>query len=157
MYHVSTRTADVPTPIDSPRVRESNYYDNSSFRLGNSMRLTDRDADLMNVLWEHGPSTVAEVRAHLGVRLAYTTVLTMLRTLETKGAVTRTKEGRAHRYAARMARSSARRRALAVIVGKFFRGSTAGLLAHLVEKEPLSDAEIARLRELLERRARGGE
>ncbi len=108
----------------------------------------------MNVLWEQGPSTVAEVRAHLGPRLAYTTVLTMLRTLEAKGAVTRSKEGRAHRYMARVARASARRRALMEVAGKFFRGSTAGLITHLVENERLNEAEIARLRELLDRRTR---
>ncbi|MGH8291715.1 MAG: BlaI/MecI/CopY family transcriptional regulator [Steroidobacteraceae bacterium] len=78
-------------------------------------RLTGREADLMNVLWEHGPSTVAEVHGRLGKALAYTTVLSVLRTLESKGAVTRTKEGRAHRYAARVPRQLARQRALAAI------------------------------------------
>ncbi len=39
--------------------------------------LTDREADVMQVLWEHGPSLVAEVRAHLSDELAYTTVLTI--------------------------------------------------------------------------------
>jgi BlaI family penicillinase repressor len=61
------------------------------------INLTDREAELMDVLWEHGPSTVAEVRAKLADELAYTTVLTMLRTLETKGYVRHEAEGRAHR------------------------------------------------------------
>jgi BlaI family penicillinase repressor len=43
---------------------------------------TDREADIMAVLWRRGPSTVAEVRAELHDELAYTTVLTMLRTLQ---------------------------------------------------------------------------
>ena len=46
---------------------------------------TDRELDVMGVLWEHGPSTVADVRGRLADRLAYTTVLTILRTLEEKG------------------------------------------------------------------------
>lgn len=78
----------------------------------------------MHVLWEHGQSTVAEVHARLGKEFAYMTVLNVLRTLESKGAVTRTKEGRAHRYAARIPRSLARQRALAALAVKFFRGST---------------------------------
>lgn len=47
--------------------------------------LTDREADVMQVLWEQGPSLVAEVREHLPDKLAYTTVLTVLRTLQAKG------------------------------------------------------------------------
>jgi BlaI family penicillinase repressor len=61
---------------------------------------TDREASLMEVLWEQGPSTVAEVREHLADRLAYTTVLTILRNLESKGYVTHDEDGRAHRYSA---------------------------------------------------------
>jgi BlaI family penicillinase repressor len=125
-------------------------------RSGMSIRLTDRETDLMHVLWEHGPSTVAEVHARLGKELAYTTVLSVLRTLESKGAVTRTKEGRAHRYAARVPRRLARQRALAALAVRFFRGSTERLLVHLVENERLSDAQILRLRALLDERRRAG-
>lgn len=49
--------------------------------------LTNREADVMQVLWDHGPSLVAEVRNRLTDELAYTTVLTILRTLESKGYV----------------------------------------------------------------------
>jgi BlaI family penicillinase repressor len=48
--------------------------------------LTDREADVMQILWERGPSVVSEVRAGLSDDLAYTTVLTILRTLEKAGA-----------------------------------------------------------------------
>lgn len=118
--------------------------------------LTGRETDLMNVLWERGPSTVAEVHARLGRALAYTTVLSVLRTLESKGAVTRMKEGRAHRYAARVPHKLALQRALAAVAAKFFRGSTQRLLVHLVENERLDGAQIARLRALLDERQRTG-
>ena len=59
---------------------------------------TDRELDVMAVLWDRGPSTVAEVRENLEDPLAYTTVLTVLRTLETKGYVSHEEEGKAHRY-----------------------------------------------------------
>ena len=48
---------------------------------------TDRELDVMAVLWERGSATVAEVRERLPDDLAYTTVLTVLRTLEEKGHV----------------------------------------------------------------------
>ena len=118
------------------------------------MRLTDREVDVMNVLWERGASTVAEVHVGLGGTLAYTTVLSMLRTLERKKAVTRVKEGRAHRYAARLERAATQRRVIAAMAAKFFRGSLGSLLVHVVEHERLDKSEIARLRALLEKSRR---
>ena len=58
------------------------------------IHLTDREADIMQILWDRGPSVVAEVRASLEDKLAYTTVLTILRTLEGKGYVGHEEEGR---------------------------------------------------------------
>ena len=59
---------------------------------------TDREADVMDALWVHGPSSVAEVRECLADPLAYTTVLTVLRTLEAKGYVGHEEAGRGHRF-----------------------------------------------------------
>ncbi|HZD03998.1 MAG TPA: BlaI/MecI/CopY family transcriptional regulator, partial [Longimicrobiales bacterium] len=59
---------------------------------------TERELDVMAVLWEHGSATVAEVQERLRDDLAYTTVLTILRTLEEKGRVGHREEGRAYRY-----------------------------------------------------------
>jgi len=70
--------------------------------------LTDREADIMQVLWENGPSLVAEVREHLADPLAYNTVLTILRTLEGKGYVDHKEEGRGHRYFAAVQQQAAR-------------------------------------------------
>jgi BlaI family transcriptional regulator, penicillinase repressor len=118
------------------------------------VRLTNRETDLMNVLWEHGPCTVAEVHARLGDKLAYTTVLSVLRGLESKGSVTRSKVGRAHRYAPRVTRETACRRAVAALTAKFFRSSTESLLVHLLEHERLGEVQVARLRALLARHQR---
>ena len=118
------------------------------------MRLADREVDVMNVLWRRGASTVAEVHADLGGTLAYTTVLSMLRTLERKKAVTRVKEGCAHRYAARLERAATQRRAIAALTAKFFQDALGSLLVHPVEHERLAQTEIAQLRALLERSRR---
>ena len=108
----------------------------------------------MNVLWKRGASTVAEVHAGRGGALAYTTALSMWRTLERKKAVTRVKEGRAHRYAARLERATTQRRAIAAMAAKSFQGSRGSLLVHLVEHDRLEQSEIAQLRALLARRRR---
>ncbi len=112
--------------------------------------LTDREADVMQVLWDHGPSVVAEVRARLSDKLAYTTVLTILRTLESKGYVQHEEEGRVHRYAALAQRQAARKSALHHLAAKLFDGSADLLLAHLVAERKLSTQQLARLRKLLD-------
>ena len=61
-------------------------------------KFTDRELDVMAVLWDRGDATVAEVQERLSDDLAYTTVLTVLRTLEEKGHVGHREEGRAYRY-----------------------------------------------------------
>lgn len=111
--------------------------------------LADREAEIMEVLWVHGPSTVTEVREHLPDKLAYTTVLTVLRTLEAKGYVGHDEEGRAHRFGPLVAREAARRSALRDLSVKFFDGSTALLLTHLVSDQQLSEEEIRGIRRLL--------
>jgi predicted transcriptional regulator len=116
--------------------------------------LADREAEIMEVLWDYGPSTVAEVKERVTDELAYTTVLTILRTLESKGYVTHDPEGKAHRYSALIERDAARRSALQAMAEKFFKGSTAGLLTHLVADEQLKPADVRRLRELLTKRGR---
>ena len=118
------------------------------------INLGDREAELMDVLWEDGPSTVAEVRAKLEDELAYTTVLTMLRTLEAKGYVRHEAEGRAHRYAAVIAREAARRSALQHLASKLFKGSPHLLLAHMVSDGKLTDAEVRKIRTLLDEHRR---
>ncbi len=112
--------------------------------------LTDREADLMEVLWDRGPSTVAEVHARLNADLAYTTVLTLLRTMENKGIVRRSKEGRAHRYVPAIERQKAQKEAVKSLAQKFFRGSTESLLLHLVSNEKLTADAIARIQSLLD-------
>jgi predicted transcriptional regulator len=113
----------------------------------------DRELDVMTVLWTLGPATVAEVRAQLADDLAYTTVLTVLRTLEDKGHVGHREAGKAHRYFAKVEAQAARKTALATLVDRVFGGSAELLLTHLVSDRKLSAAEIKRLRDIVDRQA----
>jgi predicted transcriptional regulator len=114
---------------------------------------TDRELDVMTVLWNLGPATVAEVREQLADDLAYTTVLTVLRTLEDKGHVGHREEGKAHRYFAKVDAQAARKTALSTLVDRVFGGSAELLLTHLVSDRKLSAAELARLRDIVDRQA----
>ena len=117
--------------------------------MGNDIHLTDREADVMQVLWDHGPSVVNEVKEKLHDELAYTTVLTILRTLEQKGYVKHEEEGRVHRYFAAVKEQAARKSALQHLTGKLFKGSSELLFTHLVSDRKLSAEQIKRMRELL--------
>jgi predicted transcriptional regulator len=112
--------------------------------------LTDREAEFMQILWRHGPSTVSEVRQLLGDKAAYTTVLTILRNLELKGYVDHIEEGRAHRYKTLVDSDVARTSALSALVHKLFDGSAELLLTHLVSDKQLDAAQLRRLRRMLD-------
>lgn len=118
---------------------------------------TNRELDIMAVLWERGEATVAEVRDDLGDELAYTTVLTILRTLEEKGHVGHEKEGKAYRYHPLVEREAAGESAVRRLVGKMFRGSPELMLTQLVSDRNLSSKDLERLRALLDERLEKGE
>lgn len=113
---------------------------------------TDRELDVMGVLWDAGAATVAEVRDRLSDELAYTTVLTVLRTLEEKGHVGHTEEGKAHRFHPLVARREAGASVLRRITRKLFKDSPELLLTHLVSDRGLSADELERMRRLLDDR-----
>ncbi len=117
---------------------------------------TDRELDIMAVLWDLGSATVAEVQERLPDDLAYTTVLTILRTLEDKGRVRHEEEGRAYRYIPRVGREEAGASAVRRLVRKVFRGSPEMLLTHLVAERALTAPQMERMMELLEARLREG-
>ena len=115
---------------------------------------TRRELDVMTVLWDLESGTVTEVRAKLKDKLAYTTVLTVLRTLEQKGYVRHEADGRAHRYLPAVKRESAGTSALKRLLDTVFKGSPELLMTQLVSEHDLSEAELRRLRKLLEERLR---
>ena len=118
-----------------------------------SLQLTEGELRLMDVIWDKGRATVAEVAEALpkSLGLAYNTVLTTLRILEDKGYVRHTtaKEGRAFIYSARVSREQASRSAVHHLLSRFFGDSAEALVLNLIDGEQLSDAELKRVRDLL--------
>lgn len=115
--------------------------------------LTPLELEIMQVLWELGPSTVGDVQTRLGSDLAYTTVQTMLTVLLRKKKVRRAPEGRAFRYQAAVSRQGAVGAALDDMVCRMFGGSAEALLMALVDARQITPEEIARASELLARAA----
>jgi BlaI family penicillinase repressor len=113
---------------------------------------TERELDVMGVLWDRGGATVAEVRERLADELAYTTVLTVLRTLDEKGYVGHVEEGKAYRYHPLVERQAAGDSVLKRMLRKLFKDSPELLLTHLVSDRGLSAEELRRMRRLLDER-----
>jgi len=110
---------------------------------------TERELDVMAILWRRGTGTVVEVREELDDPLAYTTVLTILRTLEEKGFVGHKEEGRAHRYQPLVSQSEAQEAHLSRIQRKLFDDSPVALVSRLLDQSNLSRAEAHRVREIV--------
>lgn len=111
--------------------------------------LTPLELEIMQVLWEQGASTAAEVQPRLKGDLAYTTVQTMLMVLLKKDKVTREAEGRAHRYRAAVSRDRATGGALKDMVKRMFGGSPEALLMALVDTRQISAEQLSRIAEKL--------
>ena len=117
-----------------------------------TIQLTRRELDIISVVWELGSATVGEVLEKLGENLAYTTVLTVLRTLETKGAVRHEKEGKAHRYYPLVESEQVGDRSINRLLEKVYQGSRELLLTQLVSDKKVSGEELRRLRKLIDER-----
>jgi BlaI family transcriptional regulator, penicillinase repressor len=110
---------------------------------------TQRELDIMSILWRRGAATVAEVREELNEDLAYTSVLSALQSLEEKGYVDHEAAGRAYRYRPLVAADAAGGSALTRVLDKIFHGSAEQLLAQLVNEREIPAEELKRMRKLL--------
>jgi predicted transcriptional regulator len=116
------------------------------------LHLTQRELDIMSVLWELGEATVTEVRDRVDPNLAYTSISSMIRTLEMKGYVShRRGEGKTHVYFPVIDSETAGESVLGRVLDKVYGGSPIKLLAHLMDQHRLSTKEVERMRELLKR------
>jgi predicted transcriptional regulator len=106
----------------------------------------------MSVLWRHGSATVAEVLKEIPDNISYSTVMTVMRTLEAKGHVRHEQEGKAFRFFPITEPDEAGDTALGRILQKVFHGSRELMVNRLVADEDISAGEIRRIKQNLEQR-----
>jgi BlaI family penicillinase repressor len=118
-----------------------------------SPTLTEVEQQIMEVLWDAGSGTVAEVTEALMryKKVAFNTVQTVLRILEEKRYVRHKVEGRGFRYTAVVDRSAASTSAVNYLVRRFFDGAPGKLAMNLIENERLTPDELAQLNALIEK------
>lgn len=116
-----------------------------------SITLTQAELRLMRVLWSRGESTVAEVVAATADEgaLAYTSVLTTIRILESKGYVCHRQDGRAFLYSACIGEQEASRSEVRHVLQRFFGNSRERLLLSLLGDDDISPEELKRLKEAI--------
>ncbi len=117
-----------------------------------SISLTKRELDVMSLVWELGSATVGEVRDRLPDDLAYSTVLTIFRTLKTKGHVRYEQDGKAFRYHPLIKPDDAGDSALGRLLNKVYQGSREMLVTRLVSNEDVSPEELRNIRKMLDER-----
>ena len=119
-----------------------------------SSNLTDAELRLMEVVWRKGSATVADVVEGLpsDVSLAYSTVITTLRILESKGYLKHVKEGRAFVYRPLVDRKAATQNAVTHLLRRFFEGSPEQLMLSLLEDKKISRKDLARLRDRIQKK-----
>ncbi|MEX0900350.1 MAG: BlaI/MecI/CopY family transcriptional regulator [Gammaproteobacteria bacterium] len=115
-------------------------------------KLSGLQLDLMQAIWDAGEATVAQVHEAVAARgLAYTTVATLLKRLESKGALESTRNGREIVYRASVSARSVRKSMVADLVSNLFNGDPRELVAHLVRESEIRPGDIDRARDLLAR------
>ncbi len=106
---------------------------------------------IMQVLWDHGEATVAEVRDALKNErpLAYTTVATMLTKMERNRQVKHRTPGRIHIYSPAIEKETVSRSMVTDLAKRLFRGDVTQMVAHLLEGRDIDPAELSRLKALV--------
>lgn len=118
-------------------------------------QLTDKEEELMRLLWEHGPMHVSRlVELYPEPKPHFNTVSTVIRRLEAKGFVAHNENGNSYEYYAVAPMDSYRRKSLGDIIRHYFKGSYFGAVSALVEEEKITADELRELLDMVERRGK---
>jgi BlaI family penicillinase repressor len=122
-----------------------------------SATLTGQELEIMKLVWDRDQATVRDVYEALleKRKVAYTTVMTMMKILEQKKYLKKTLVDRAHVYRPSQPKGTVIGAMVREFVNRVFNGSAEPLLVHLVEEHGLSPEDLREITELRARRAEG--
>ncbi len=115
--------------------------------------VTEKELEILQVLWERGPSTIRQITEVLypeGRTAQYATVQKLLERLETKHCVARDRSGTVHAFTARIGLDALIAQRLRSMADQLCGGSLAPLLTHLVQAQQLSAKQRQELRDLID-------
>ncbi len=115
--------------------------------------LTDQELEIMKIIWDLDRATVRDVYETLLERrkIAYTTVMTMMKILEKKGYLKKNQEERAYIYRPSKPKNQVIQGMVHEFVNRVFNGSAEPLLMHLVEDQGLSEKELKEIERMIRR------
>ena len=115
--------------------------------------LTEKEAELMNMLWEKGPLFVREmVDLYPDPKPHFNTVATTIRILETKGYVGHEVLGNSHRFYAVADKSEFRSKSLTDVIRNYFGNSYKIAVSSLIEEEKISVEEVKEILQIIEQK-----
>lgn len=116
------------------------------------VQLSEVQLAVMRALWRTGEAPTSRVVEQVGRerKLAYTTVATMLSRLEKRGLVSSRQEGRERIYRALVSEDEVQAAMVSGLVSRLFRGDPAALVSHLVRRDEIREADLERVREMLQ-------
>jgi BlaI family transcriptional regulator, penicillinase repressor len=118
-------------------------------------RPTQRELEILSVLWTRGPSSVREVQEVLGEGRGYTTILKQLQIMTDKGLVRRDERHRSHVYQAALAQDETRRQLVDDLMERAFDGSASRLVMQALAGRRAKPEDLDAIRKLLDRIERG--
>jgi BlaI family penicillinase repressor len=113
-------------------------------------RPTDGELEILQALWQLGPATVRQVRAHLGGTAGYTTVLKLMQIMTEKGILARVPKGRLHVYRPAQAQEKTQKSLARDLIDRAFGGSAEKLIAAALGSRRASPKELSQIRQLLD-------
>ncbi len=119
---------------------------------------TEAELEILQVLWENGPSSVRFVNEQLGERkeVGYTTTLKLMQIMFEKGLVTRNTDARSHIYEAAIERYATQRNLLGTFVDNVFSGSAMNLVMQALGNHKASKDELDQIKALIEKMEKEG-
>ena len=117
---------------------------------------TPAELEVLQVIWERGPSTVREVMSVLNRQRprAYTSVMSLMNVMVGKGLLTQKPQGRAFVYSANVSQDTTRSEIVKDLLGRVFDGSASALVTHLLEQAEPDREELDEIRKTISEFAR---
>jgi predicted transcriptional regulator len=113
---------------------------------------TESEMEILQVLWELGPSTVREVHDVLSETKdsGYTTTLKLMQIMNDKGLLTRNDEAKTHVYSSAVKKESVQKQVVSKMINGLFKGSSAKLVMHALGNHRASKEEIMEIKKYLD-------
>jgi BlaI family penicillinase repressor len=112
---------------------------------------TESEMEILQILWEEGPSTVREVHEILSgtKESGYTTTLKLMQIMHDKGMLSRNDEAKTHIYSALIKKESVQKQVVGNMINGLFKGSSAKLVMHALGNHRASSEEISEIKKYL--------